>query len=517
MKKFLFFFYFVIKRTGVGLNVKLKQKLLFVEDDLEIFQPTVVKVLSTIYDIDSAITFQQARDLIYKHTYDLALLDRYLPERANGIDLIPEIRAKHPDTAIVILTSDDNYSSLRRAMALGACDYVIKSNEESSLSDLLFRLSAASERFQTLRKAELIEQKIVHQKLKTMVGNSASTMAIKFEIQKLKGHSANILITGESGTGKELIAELLNQIEGQSHRPFYDLNCSTIPEGLLESELFGHKKGSFTNALQDKKGLFELANGGDLFLDEVADLPLNAQAKLLRVIQNGKFRPLGSSEEIRTNVRIISATNKNIESLIKLNLFREDLYYRLNVIRLQTTPLRERKEDIPDLVQFFLYKYGDPSYSLSKTSIQFLCDQPWRGNIRELKNWIERGIINASAQKRNRLEREDFIFDFLEQENTHNKSAILKLPTQISDITLSNYQNYLENAERAFLERSLSLCSGNIPKTADTLGIARTTLYGKLKFYSPNLFSSSGLSANGTLSKRRGRPTKGLKNADLYD
>ena len=349
-------------------------------------------------------------------------------------------------------------------------------------------------------------ERILRSGFREFVGSSASTLALKLEIQKLKGSRANVLVHGESGTGKELVARAIHQIEENPARPFYTINCGALPEALVESELFGHVRGAFTGADKDKKGLFELANGGDLFLDEIGDLPLNAQVKLLRALQDGTFRPVGSNEDRRSFVRIIAATHRDLAKRVEDGRFRADLFYRLNVVRLHTTPLRQRKPEIPELARFFVELAARriagtaPRITISRAGAESLLGFEWPGNVRELQNSIERAVLAVHGQGRVRIEREDLLF----LEGTPAVPTRPGLPGQESELSGPALSNYLKEAEAAYLQSALALCGGSIPRTADRLGLARSTLYQRLR--AVGLGAGPGLRTE--LAPRRGRPPK---------
>ncbi len=456
--------------------MKTDFKILLIEDSAS-FRESLVQLLGVYNDVEEASNLETAREIFKKNSYEIVILDRTLPD-GNGISLIPEIKAENPNTVVIILTSDSDFNSVKKCLSAGADDYVVKS--ENIIADLLIRIpyvvERAAEKRQLLNLKEQVRAAFKHE----LIGKSLAMAELRASILSLKNTNSHVLITGESGTGKELIARRLNVIEDERTRPFIAVNCGAIPENLVESELFGHMKGSFTGAITNKPGKFELAHNGDLFLDEIGDLPLSSQVKLLRVIQDGQFFRIGALKPSYANCRIIAATNKNIEEQVKKGKFREDLYYRLNVIRIQSIPLRARQEDIPDLAKFFILQLGGPSYTISEKSITRLLQHNWPGNIRELRNTIERAILKARQKQSKEIVPEDIVLD----QRTGLGMGIQKLeallPTDLQDLTETRYNNFLEIAEQEFLKAALNISHGSAADVGTRLGFARSTIFKKL-------------------------------------
>jgi len=333
---------------------------------------------------------------VKKQPYAVAILDVQMPG-ADGIKVLREIMKVRPETRVVMITAYDTVEMAVDAVKLGACDYVMK---PVIFEDILIKVQ------QHLRYLELREE---NQELKRelngrfdinqIIGQAPVMQQVVEMIRKVAPTKSNVLITGESGTGKELVAHAIHSLGSQSSRRFIAVNCSAIPESLLESELFGHKKGSFTSAFEDKKGLFECARGGTLFLDEIGHMPMSCQVKLLRAVEHRQIIPVGSTEPVEVDLRLVAATNKDLAKEIKAGLFREDLYYRMNVVGIHIPPLRERKEDIPMLVEHFVKKYnaemGKQCRGVSDDVMRLLMSYEWKGNIREMQNVIERAVIFA--------------------------------------------------------------------------------------------------------------------------
>lgn len=443
------------------------------------FREAVKQLLGVYNDVDEAPDLSSARLLLQKNSYDVVILDKGLPD-GDGIELIPEIKSLSPNTVVIILTSDSDFSSVKHCIARGADDYVIKS--ENVVPDLLVRIPVAVSKAAAGRRLENLEEQVKEAFKYEIVGKSTPTIQLRETILSLKNTSAHVLITGESGTGKELIARRLNAIEEDGKRPFIAINCGAISENLLESELFGHKKGAFTGAINDRAGKFELAHNGDIFLDEIGEMPLAAQVKLLRAIQEGEITRVGDNRVIKVKCRIIAATNLNLEKQVKAGKFREDLYHRLNVFRIQTTPLRERKSDISDLAKLFVLQIGGANFSITDVAIKALSQSEWPGNIRELRNTIERSVIMARRRKSTSISFDDVAATSSLNDNNYRLRKInASLPTELKELTPSNYEEFMELAERAYYEAALELTNESAIELANKIGIGKSTIFRRLK------------------------------------
>lgn len=473
--------------------MKASFKILLVED-MESFRMAVSQLLGVYNDISEAESLAAARALLQRESFDVVILDKGLPD-GDGIDLLAEIKLSHPNAVVIMLTSDSDYTSIKHCIGKGADDYVVKS--DNVIPDLLVRIPIAVSRSAATRKLLNLETLAREAFRYEIVGKSPSTMELRETILSLKGTNAHVLITGESGTGKELIARRLNSIDDNRNRPFVALNCGAISESIIESELFGHKKGSFTGAFNDRPGKFEDAHGGDLFLDEIGELPLGAQAKLLRAIQEGEICRLGENRVIKVNCRIIAATNRNLETMIRNGKFREDLYHRLNVVRIATTPLRDRVLDIGDLATMFTLQIGGPSFKISTSAIKALREYEWPGNIRELRNAIERSVISAKRRRSHEIKFEDIVLKTsIETPEQRLKKIEAFIPTQINELTPNHYREFLETLEREYLKTAMELTSGSAVELSTRLGLARSTTFKKLK----ELGISEGRTSKGTIS-----------------
>ncbi|OLB56845.1 MAG: sigma-54-dependent Fis family transcriptional regulator [Nitrospirae bacterium] len=371
----------------------MKKRVLLVDDE-EGIRTSLKMILEPTYEVICAADAHEGLDQFRREPPNLILLDVILPD-SDGLTLLQTIRAEDPHIPVIMLTAMKTVKTAVDAMKMGAADYVTKPFDLEELRLIVAKALAAEDLEREVRRlrAQVVSRYAFH----NLIGKSPSMQEIYSKIEQIADARTTVLITGESGTGKELVARALHYNSSRRDRPFIALNCAAIPETLIESELFGHEKGSFTDALARRAGQFELAHGGTLFLDEIGDLSLSTQAKLLRVLQEREFTRIGGSHPIRVDVRFIAATNKNVVELLRRKLFREDLYYRINVISLYLPPLRDRREDIPLLAKHFLAKrLEDEKQSpldLSKDSLEALLKYHWPGNVRELENVLEQATV----------------------------------------------------------------------------------------------------------------------------
>ena len=373
-------------------------KILIIEDEAAI-RRVLLKILSEEnpdYKVSEAEDGLQGVELIKKENFDLILCDIKMP-KMDGIEVLNQIKIIKPETPIVMISGHGDLDTAVQSMRIGAFDYISKPPDLNRLLNTV-RIALDSNKLVVENKRL---KKIVHKKFE-MIGNSSSITKIKAMIEKVAPSEARVLITGANGTGKELVAHWLHEKSHRSKEPLVEVNCAAIPSELIESELFGHKKGSFTGASKDRVGKFETAHHGTLFLDEIGDMSLSAQAKVLRALQENKISRVGSDQTIKVNVRVLAATNKNLKKEIAEGKFREDLYHRLAVILIKVPPLNDRREDIPLLIQHFAKKIseeqGTTCKEFSKKAITILQKYDWTGNIRELRNVIERLIILGGEQ-----------------------------------------------------------------------------------------------------------------------
>jgi DNA-binding NtrC family response regulator len=412
------------------------------------------------YEVDLAFDGAEAINLIQKKLYDVVLLDIKMP-RVSGIEVLQYIQEHSPVSQVIILSQFADVKMAVETTKLGAYEVLGKPYDfdqvEQTIRRAIERKKLAIDN--TLMKTELSRKAGTFE----IVGDSLGIKQVIQYAEKVAESESIVLITGASGTGKELIAHLIHDRSTRRSRPFVPVNCSSIPDTLLESELFGHEKGAFTNAYTAKPGLVEVANGGTLFLDEVGDISPIIQPKLLRFLETGDFRRVGGTNELKANVRVVSATNKNLQEESKAGRFREDLLYRLNVITIQIPPLKSRLEDIPLLVNFFLQKKSRLTAlkRISEAALKSLMLYEWPGNIRELEHVIERAIILSSGQ----------VIETTDLHLTNNTET--PQPAGLS----------LDDLERQHIEKVLKMFNGNRKQTSEALGISQKTLYSKIKEY----------------------------------
>ncbi len=376
-----------------------KANILIVED--EHIQRTLLAefLVKEGYEVLSAENGSIARDIFYNNAIDIVLLDFKLPD-TDGLTLLKYFKETNPETEAIMITAFGSIENAVNAIKAGASEYLTKPID---LDDLLFKIRKIEERLNLIRENMVLKEALKDRfKSEEFVYESEAMQEVASLIVRIAGTDSTCLITGESGTGKEVIARLIHELSPRRDMPLVKVNCSAIPETLLESELFGYEKGAFTGAAQRKLGKFELADKGDIFLDEIGDMPIILQSKLLRVIQEREIERLGGLHPIKIDVRIIAATNRNLEEEVKKNTFREDLYYRLNVVKIEIPPLRERKIDIPPLIEFFLERYNKRHRKaikgLTKEARDLLIKYDFPGNVRELENIIERAVILSRGE-----------------------------------------------------------------------------------------------------------------------
>lgn len=458
--------------------MKSNFKILLVED-MESFREAVSQMLGIYNDLDSVGNLSDARFQLKISNYDVVLLDKGLPD-GDGKTLISEIKSTSPNTVVIVLTSDSDFSSVKECIQLGADDYVVKS--DNIIPDLLVRIPVAVSKAASERRLLSLDRQVKDAFRYEIVGKSPVVMDLRESILGLKGTESTVLITGESGTGKELIARRINAIEDDSKRPFIAINCGAMPEHLIESELFGHKKGAFTGATQDRAGRFELAHNGDIFLDEIGEMPLSAQVRLLRVLQEGEVTRVGDNRVIKLNCRVIAATNKSLEELVRKERFREDLLHRLNVVRIQTPPLRDRLEDIPDLAKLFVVQVGGPNFKISDHAIRLLQNYEWPGNVRELRNSIERALISVRRRSSEEITIEDIIIHPGDTGISGKMSLIKSLfPQELEDLTPDKYKEFLNLITTEYFKAALKVVNGSATDLATRIGVSRATVFNKVK------------------------------------
>jgi DNA-binding NtrC family response regulator len=370
-----------------------KKRVLLIDDEARV-RTSLKMVLEPSYEVYQAADAHEGLDVFRKEGPDLVLLDVILPG-TDGLAVLQTLRSESKLTPVIMLTGTKSVKTAVDAMKMGAADYLSKPFDVEELRIVVNRALSSQELEREVKqlRAQVVQRYAFH----NLIGKSQGMQEIYAKIEQVADSRTTVLITGESGTGKELVAKALHYNSSRRERPFIALNCAALPETLIESELFGHEKGSFTDATARRVGQFELANTGTMFLDEIGDLSAVTQAKLLRVLQEREFTRIGGVQSIKVDVRIVAATNKNLDELVRKGLFREDLYYRINVIALYLPPLRERDEDVPLLAKHFLAKRVEedrrPHIEFSKEALELLTRYPWPGNVREMENIVEQAFI----------------------------------------------------------------------------------------------------------------------------
>ncbi len=447
-------------------------RILVVDDESLMREFLTESLQSQKYDVDSAESGEKALDFMGGDPYDLILTDLKMP-RVTGMDVLKKSREKMPDCKVVVMTAYGTVENAVEAMKIGAFDYITK---PFSLDEILLIVRRALQ-FKTLE----VENRRLHSELEeqfgqgSIVGDSPVIRSVLDTIATVSQSRSTVLVTGESGTGKELVARAVHYSSPRKDGPFVKINCAALPAELMESELFGHDKGAFTGAIRRYHGRFERADGGTLLLDEISEMSPRLQAKLLRVIQEREFEPVGSSETVHVDVRIIATSNRNLLEQIKLGEFREDLYYRLNVINIHLAPLRERKEDIPVLAKHFLDKYnrenGKAIESISDDVISRWRGHTWPGNIREFENAVERAVVMCKGR-------------VIEDGGLSPDALGAAAPSPASAESLASIVGRkIEDVEKELILKTLEANDGNRTLTADILGISVRTLRNKLTAY----------------------------------
>jgi len=441
-------------------------KILVVDDDQGMREFMEIMLTQEGYDVTAADNPVKAINLCRRTAFDLVITDLKMP-KIDGIEFLKTIKDHRPETIVILITAYASGETAVNAMKEGAYDYVEKGGNIDELKKIVR---------QALLKNGLVNEASSQKKERVdgdffgMIGSSREMSKVFAVIKKVADTPANILILGESGTGKELVARAIHANSSRSKMPFMPINSGGIPENLLESELFGYMKGSFTGAYADRAGLFELAKGGTIFLDEIGELPPVLQVKLLRVVQEKTFRRIGGGEDIKVDVRIISATHQNLKERVKKGEFREDLYFRLNVIPIHMPPLRERKEDIPLLTRHFIEKYarefGKEVRMISSYAMELLMQYPFPGNIRELENIIERGVAMESS---NIILPESLVL--ADQTDEDDGESDFNIPDSGFDLNVQ-----LEKFERRIIEKALEKTKGSKTKAAELLGVTFDSL-----------------------------------------
>lgn len=456
-------------------------RILIIDDEKNICT-TIQSILGDEgYKSEYALDFKSGIKKLKENMYDIVFLDIWLPDK-DGTEGLQEIKKYFPETEVIIISGHGNIENAVETIKYGAYDFLEK---PLSLDRIVFIINHLEDKLKL--KSDLREYKFNLLKKYELIGSSEPIKLLQQKIEKIAPTNAWVLITGENGTGKEHVARLIHLLSKKSNNKFVEVNCSAIPSELMESEMFGYEKGAFTGAINRKMGKFESGNNGTIFLDEIGDMDLNLQAKLLRVLETGEFSRVGGNEVIKSDFRLISATNKNLENEIANGNFREDLYYRINVIPIYVPPLRERTDDIPLLVDHFIKEScqlnGIEQKKIDKELLQVFLEYNWPGNVRQLKNIIERMVVLTESDILTVNDAPEFImanFTVHEQENIPN------------DFNGNHYNGNLKTAkerfEKYYILKTLQNKNWNVSQSAKSLGLERTYLHKKIKDYNLDQF-----------------------------
>lgn len=450
-------------------------KILLVDDEQSILMTLGDEITAAGHELTTTDKGDKARSLLRNHQYDLVISDIRLPG-SNGMELLKAVKDQQPGTEVILITGFGSVESAVEAMRVGAFNYIRK----PFLNEEMLAQIRKIEEFKTVReKADNLQRENIRLReslserpsAQKLIGKSRKFTQVLETLKTVAKTEATVLLVGESGTGKELMAEAIHQASGRLDQPFVKFSCAVLPDNLLEDELFGHEKGAFTGAHSKKIGRFELANHGTVFIDDIDDMPLATQVKLLRVLQNREFERIGGTKTITLDIRFVIATKIELAIAVEEGKFREDLYYRLNVVPIDLPSLRERTEDIPLLVEHFLALYGEgQKFSITTEVMKKMKHYPWPGNVRELQHAIQRAVVLAG--------------DSTELKEQHIlREGISKMIRMDKDYTVRSLTDVVQDAEIVHIRATLDACDGQRTKTAATLGISRKTLWEKMRLY----------------------------------
>ena len=448
---------------------KNKYKLLIVDDEGSLREMLAILLRREGYNVEQADNGAVAFEMVQQSIYDLIITDIQMP-RMTGIELLRQLREQDNEVTVMMVTAFSSTEEAVEAMKLGAYDYITKPFKNDEIR-LVIRNALERKQLQ-LENRQLKQQLGERFSFKRLIGNSPAMTKLISLLERIAPSQANVLITGESGTGKELVAKALHLNSERKNSPFVPINCGAIPENLLESELFGHEKGAFTGADKRKDGLFESAENGTLFLDEIGELPMGMQVKLLRILQEREFRRVGGTQNIPLNIRLIAATNQDLNEMVNQGTFREDLFYRLNVVAIELPPLRSRRDDIPLLINnFYRQQTGKKEYNIDRRVLPLLLNYDWPGNVRELQNLVERCLVLG--------ETEELTIDCLPPQIKGQSSVVCSVMDAIpADFKL---EAWLEEMERTVLLKALEKSGGVRKKAAELLGISFRSIRYRLE------------------------------------
>ncbi len=447
-----------------------KANILVIEDEKSMREVLRILLEEERYGVTSVTNGLEGIEALKKELFDLIITDIKMP-KADGFEVLRMAKEISPDSMVIMITAFGTTEAAIDAMKQGAYDYI---NKPFKIDEIRLIVNKALEKKKLSEEVSLLREKVhTSYRLENIIGKSSRMQDLFRLIPRVAQSNSTVLITGESGTGKELVSAALHNLSHRRDKNFLTINCATFPEGLLESELFGYMKGAFTGAVHNKSGLCEAADGGSIFLDEIGEMPLSLQAKLLRVLENGTFRRVGGTSDITVDIRIIAATNKDMSTAVSTGTFREDLFYRLNVVPINIPPLRERKEDIPLLIEHFLNKFSANSKTFSHDALRALMNYPWKGNVRELENLIERILLLSDQES---ISLHDIPHEILTADH-----ATTNLPA-IGDEGI-NLETIIEDIEKNYLITALEKGNGIKTEAARLLGLSFRSFRHRLQKY----------------------------------
>ncbi|WP_300457029.1 sigma-54 dependent transcriptional regulator [Desulfobacula sp.] len=458
------------------------QKILIIDDEPSICSGCKIILTENGYDVETALSGQKGLEKIFNDPFDLILLDIRLPD-ITGIEILKKINEKKMDVSVIIMTGHGTVENAVEAMKNGAFDFITKPFNEKELEKSI--LKALESRALVQENLSLKKQLYDKFSFDNIIGNNRLMAKIFNKIERVAPLDSTVLLEGESGTGKELFANAIHAHSNRSAKQIIAMDCNTFSASLMESELFGHEKGAFTGADRTMPGIFEIASNSTLFLDEVTNLDLDIQGKLLRVLETGEYKSVGSNQVKKTNARIITATNMDLKKMVAEKKFREDLFYRLNVFPIHIPPLRDRKNDIPKLAYHFLKRFcrktGKQISGFSDDALKVLVNHDWPGNVRQLKNVVERLIIMSDGNQLN----QKFLYDHLEirSESTPDEIPVPRTLDELKAAKKQFLETHFSKTETSFLKRALLENDGNITRAAKMVGMQRSNFSTQMKKY----------------------------------
>jgi DNA-binding NtrC family response regulator len=457
----------------------MSAKILIVDDEEIVLLSCKRSLSSDDFDVDTVMDGWDALKKIDDVDYDVVILDIMMP-KCDGMEILQHVKERHPGVEVIMMTGLSQVQTAVKAMKLGAFDYLPKPFDPD---ELLHVVQRALERQQLLQENRHLKSEVnAKYRFDNIIGASPAMQAVYGLIAKCAPTNSTVLITGESGTGKEMMARAIHYNSLRKDQPFVTVDCNTLSENLLESELFGHIKGAFTGAVTNKRGMFEVANNGTLFLDEFGNISLSTQAKLLRVIQEHEFRPVGSTANQRTNVRLLTATNKDLKAMVAAGTFREDLYYRINVFPIHVPALKERREDIAALAFHFLKTFSDelekPVKEISEAAMSLLMHHDWPGNVRELENTIHRAVILSTDH----IIRQAHLGHLVDSDTTPEMD-VPRTSDELKKMKKVVRERSVEDVERLFVQETLKRNDSNVTRSAEETGMQRSNFQALMKKY----------------------------------